>query len=94
MIKIYNLKGKLLYDIKSPEFNAHWDSHSKRLFFTISWVNDYNVGVACDLHHNSKYYLMIGGKKFDYYKILENPDYVMAFIEQEKNKEALENLPG
>ncbi len=94
MIKIYNLKGKLLYDIKSPEFNAHWDPHSKRLYFTISWVNDYNVGVGCDLHHNSKYYLMIGGKKFGYYEILENPDYVMAFIEQEKNKEALENLPG
>lgn len=94
MIKIYNLKGKLLYDVKSPEFNKHWDSNNKEFYFTVSWVNDYHVGVAVDLHYNSKFYFMIAGKKFGYSELLEKSECIEALIEQETNKEAIENLPG
>ena len=94
MIEIYNLKDQLLCPVKEIELYQIYDEHSQRIFFALNWTNKYGVPVRVDLHSNAKFYLKIDGVKYDYYKILENPERVKAFIEQENNKDALENLPG
>jgi hypothetical protein len=97
MIQVYLSALNNFIPVRNPELCKAIDSFTNSEYFRLTAIDPtgrkFYIDFSPSLWNNDNF-IDIDGKKFRYCEIEKNPDYVIALVEQEANRCAIEDLSG
>lgn len=97
MIVVYLGALNNFIPVRNPELCKAIDSFTNAEYFRLNAIDPtgrkFYIDFSPSLWNNDNF-IDIDGKRFRYCEIEKNPDYVIALVEQEANRCAIEELSG
>lgn len=97
MILVYLTNRNMFIPIRNATLHRQKDDFTNREFFRIEGIDPNGEWMHTEFSPSLWYnenFIDIDGKRFRYCDIEKNPDYVIALVEQEANRCAIEELSG
>lgn len=97
MIQVYLAAHNNFIPVRNPELCKAIDSFTNAKYFRLNAIDPTGRKFYIDFSPalwNNDNFIDIDGKRFRYCEIEKNPDYVIALVEQESTRYAIEELPG
>lgn len=97
MIIVHNFQHDRTYYPKKIKLHQLFNPATEKPVFVVSFYNGPNNTLTAiefsAIISKSRNYIEINEEKYNYYDMLKNPELILAIIEQENIRMAIEELP-